>query len=94
MAIKGQLSGEQVEAVFARGGSIIYNGQIITSMGQMPSAVDLATEDDASSVQADIDARIATLQDQRKKLDILVKESASTAPVQGGGAPPPVETKK
>lgn len=64
------LSRAEMEAVIASGGSVLYDGHILTRMEQLPSAAALAAGDPAkeAAATADLQAQIAELQAQLAQL--------------------------
>lgn len=64
------LSRVEMEAVIASGGSVLYDGHILTRIEQLPSAAALAAGDPAKEAEAtaDLQAQITELQAQLAQL--------------------------
>lgn len=66
------LTRKQMEQVLAQGGSVLYNGQVITQADALPTDADLAAGDPTreqalvAKLQADIAAKNAELESLRK----------------------------
>lgn len=96
------LNRDEMERVIREGGSVLYQGVIITRIVDLPHAATLAQGDTAqeNAVRADLDAQIAALAVQRAQLGggagaqtITGVEETMTAPPHrgtqiGGGLEP------
>lgn len=66
-----------MEEVIVRGGSVLYQGRVLTRMEELPSAAELAAgdADKETAVAGDLQTQIAKLQAQLDKLQAAPKES-------------------
>jgi hypothetical protein len=83
----GTLTRPQMEAIIARGESVLFRGRIINRVVDLPSAADLAAGDTAATTALanDLDAQIARLTAERARL---------VSPAPAGSNEPKPETKK
>lgn len=75
----GKLTRTEMEEIINRGESVIVNGQHISSLLGLPTAVDLAkASGDPESISAtedDLDAQIKALEEQKKQIAAAKKEA-------------------
>jgi cell division protein FtsB len=78
------LSRDQMEAVIANGGSILYGGRLITRVEHLPSEADLAAGDPTAEAKAaeKLERQMAQLQEQMKKLQEQ-QATPAKAPAKG-----------
>lgn len=83
-----KLTRDEMEAVIARGGSVMYRGRIIRTVKDLPSRAELAVGDPVAEAKTrdDLDAQIAELERQKAKLTGEVQTLTATGGPVGGTA--------
>lgn len=81
-----KLTREEMEAVIARRGSVMYKGRIIRTVQGLPSRAELAVGDPAAEAKTrdDLDAQIAELERQKATLTGEVQTLTATGGAVGG----------
>lgn len=81
-----KLTREEMEAVIARGGSVMYKGRIIRTVKGLPSKAELSVGDPVAEAKTreDLDAQIAELERQKSTLTGEVQTVTVTGGAVGG----------
>jgi len=79
----GTLTRAEMEDVIRGGGSILWQGQIVAHIGQLPSEADLAAGDPAleAAARAALDAQILALTQAKARLDLAKQVAIAPLPV-------------
>lgn len=63
------LTHKEMRAALAKGGSIVYQGRLISNADQLPTVAELAASDEEkAAAQADLQAQLAAIQAQLAQL--------------------------